>query len=208
DRKRIAAELHDGLGQSLLIIKNRAFLGEKAAENGSHHTEKIESAREQFGEISESASEALEQVREIAYYLRPSQLERLGLTSAVEEMLERVTNSAGIEFEAELADLEGVFSPEDEINFFRIVQESVNNIIKHSGAKTARVIIKKDESAVYLSIADNGRGFLTVEDKTKRRGFGLRGIAERTRLLGGTYAIKSSPEDGTSVTVKIEKQNE
>jgi len=205
DRKRIAAELHDGLGQSLLIIKNRAFLGEKATENGLAETGKIDAAREQFGEISGSASEALEQVREIAYYLRPSQLERLGLTSALEEMLERAGDSAGIAFEVEMAALDGVFAPEDEINFFRIVQESVNNIIKHSGAKAARVVIKKDENGVELLIADRGRGFVTVEDKTKRRGFGLRGMAERARLLGGTYAIKSSPEEGTTVTVRIEK---
>jgi signal transduction histidine kinase/ligand-binding sensor domain-containing protein len=203
DRKRIAAELHDGLGQSLLIIKNRAFLGEKATEKDTGSYEKIESVREQFAEISESAAEALEQVREIAYYLRPSQLERLGLTSAIEEMLERAEDSTGIKFETKLPDLDGIFSPENEINFYRIVQESVNNIIKHSGASLVKVFITLDENGIEALINDNGKGFDIDPENSK--GFGLRGISERTRLLGGVYSIRSSPTEGTTLKVKIEK---
>lgn len=216
DRKRIAAELHDGLGQSLLIIKNRAFLGamatqEEKAPTGGPGVGKLESAHEQFGEISDSAAEALEQVREIAYYLRPSQLERLGLTSALEEMLDQVADSSGIEFDVQLAPLDGVFPPEHEINFYRIVQESVNNIIKHSGATSARVIAKKDTSGIELLIADNGRGYLPDEIGTMQakngRGFGLKGMAERARILGGHYAVTSTPGEGTSILVKIDTHN-
>ena len=205
DRKRIAAELHDGLGQSLLIIKNRAFLGEKVTGKETDSEDKIESAREQFGEISESATEALEQVREIAYYLRPSQLERLGLTSAIEEMLERAEDSTGIRFETELPDLDGIFSPEDEINFYRIVQESINNIIKHSGASLVKVSIKLDENGVEVLINDNGKGFIVDENSPKRQGFGLRGMAERARILGGVYSVESVPNEGTTVMVRIKK---
>lgn len=209
DRKRIAAELHDGIGQSLLIIKNRAFMGEIATEKETALPDKIVSAREQFGEISDSAAEALEQVREIAYYLRPSQLERLGLTSAIEEMIERVSASSGISFDVELAPLDGVFSKQDEINFYRIVQESLNNIIKHSGAKSATISITNDESKVELLIEDHGKGFAPDEagdNNRKSRGFGLKGMAERARLLGGIYAVKSSPGEGTTVIVKIENR--
>lgn len=205
DRKRIAAELHDELGQSLLIIKNRAFLGEKATEKAVENHEKINSAREQFGEISDSAAEALEQVREIAYYLRPSQLERLGLTSAIEEMIERVSESSDIDFDCELADLDGVFSKQDEINFYRIVQESLNNIIKHSNAKSAMIRIENDAEGVELVVKDNGQGFAVEAVSDKNRGFGMKGIAERARLLGGTYSIRSIFGEGTIVTVKVEK---
>lgn len=208
DRKRIAAELHDGLGQSLLIIKNRAFLGAKATEKESANTAKAESAHEQFAEISDSAAEALEQVREIAYYLRPSQLERLGLTSAIEEMLERVADSSGIVFDVQLTQLDGVFPPEHEINFYRIVQESVNNILKHSGATSARVIVKKDENGVKLLIKDNGKGFIYDEGGTTnpdKTGFGLKGMAERARILGGRYEVRSTPGQGTAIVVQIEK---
>lgn len=209
DRKRIAAELHDGLGQSLLIIKNRAFLGSKATEKESVIPDKVESAHEQFGEISDSAAEALEQVREIAYYLRPSQLERLGLASAIEEMLERVSDSSGIVFEVQLAQLDGVFPPEHEINFYRIVQESINNILKHSGATSAKVSIKKDENGVELLIQDNGKGFMPGESGTIRPGkpgFGLKGMAERARILGGRYEVNSTPGQGTAIVVQIENQ--
>ncbi len=206
DRKRIAAELHDGLGQSLLIIKNRAFLGEKVAEKEINSDEKLELAHEQFGEISESATEALEQVREIAYYLRPSQLERLGLTSSIEEMIERVSDSSNIEFEVEMEDLDGVFSKQNEINFYRIIQESLNNIIKHSGAKFAKIKITKSENGVNLIIKDNGKGFVMDETAEKKsKGLGLKGMSERARLLGGTYSIKSTRDVGTTVVVKILK---
>ncbi|MBX7173635.1 MAG: hypothetical protein K1X72_21885 [Pyrinomonadaceae bacterium] len=205
DRKRIAAELHDGLGQSLLIIKNRALLGGRAIKEPGTQKLKIESAGEQFDEISDSASEALEQVREIAYFLRPSELERLGLISAIEAMIDRVSDSSGILFEVKLDELEGVFSPEDEINFFRIVQESINNVIKHSDASMAEVVIKKAENGIELRIKDNGRGFIPHQSQNKRQGFGLRGIAERVRLLNGLVSIKSTPNEGTEVTVKIER---
>jgi signal transduction histidine kinase/ligand-binding sensor domain-containing protein len=204
DRKRIAAELHDGIGQSLLIIKNRAFMGEKNTEKETNSDDKIESAREQFGEISESASEALEQVREIAYYLRPSQLERLGLTSAIEEMIERVADSSGIEFDVKMDNLNGVFSKQNEINFYRIVQESLNNIIKHSKATSAKIRIKKEAGNVELIIKDNGKGFaIEAVSENKSRGFGLKGMSERARLLGGIYTVKSSAGEGTIVKVKI-----
>lgn len=205
DRKRIAAELHDGLGQTLLIIKNRAFLGSRVTEeNGDSQGQ--ESAHEQFDEISDSAAEALSQVREIAYDLRPSQLERLGLTSAIETMLERVAASSNIDFEAQLVPLDGVFPPEQEINFYRIVQESLNNIIKHSGATSARVVINKDHKGVNLLIHDNGKGFVYDENGSRKAGFGLKGMAERARILKGHYAIKSTPGGGTTIIVQIENR--
>jgi len=145
-------------------------------------------------------------VREIAYYLRPSQLERLGLTSSIEEMIERVSDSSNIEFEVEMEDLDGVFSKQNEINFYRIIQESLNNIIKHSGAKFAKIKITKDENGVNLIIKDDGKGFVMDETAEKKsKGLGLKGMSERARLLGGTYSIKTSPNEGTTVVVKILK---
>ena len=134
-------------------------------------------------------------------------------TSAIEEMLERVADSSGIVFDVQLAPLDGVFPPEHEINFYRIVQESVNNILKHSGATSASVIVKKTENGVELLIQDNGKGFLYDESGTislgspGTPGFGLKGMAERARILGGRYEAKSAPGQGTTIVVQIEKQN-
>jgi signal transduction histidine kinase len=193
ERKRIAAELHDGLGQSLLVIKNRALLGGMSPEGQG-------TAKEQFDEISEAASHAIDEARRIAYDLRPYHLDRLGLTQSLEEMIERVAASTSIRFTVTLPLLDGVFSKEGEAIFYRIVQESVSNIVKHSGTNEAVVAIRREEDAVTLTIRDNGKGFSTAGNSGSG-GFGLIGLAERVQMLGGTYALDTAPGRGTAITV-------
>ena len=204
ERKRIAAELHDSLGQSLLIIKNRAYLGLNESANPSV-------AAEQLNEISTSAAQALEEVREIAHYLRPSQLERLGLTTTIEEMIDRVADSSDIHFSSDIANLDGALTKDSEIGFYRVVQESINNIIKHSGAANASVRIIRDVRDIEMVIDDDGKGFVpevAANGQSRARSFGLTGIAERVRMLGGTLLIKSSPGKGTNIVVKLKTQEE
>jgi signal transduction histidine kinase len=197
DRKRIAAELHDSLGQSLAIIKNHALFG------GAQGDEK---AKEQFDRISAQSAQAIDEVKEIAYNLRPYLLDRLGLTKAIQSMLNKVAGSSGIHFSAEIDQLDGLLSKEQEINLYRIVQESVNNIVKHASASDAKVIIKRDDHGVDITIHDNGRGFYPKETdahEQQRRGFGLIGIAERARILGGRPVIESSPGQGTTIKMRL-----
>lgn len=200
ERKRIAGELHDGLGQTLLIIKNRAFLASRAND--------LAVANEQLGEISVSSGAAIEQAREISYYLRPSQLERFGLTSAIEEMVKQAADASGIEFKASIAPLDGIFSPEHEINFYRIVQEGVNNIMKHSGASYASVMVENETGRIDLAIEDNGVGMpVDSPGVQKRRGFGLFGMEERLRILGGKHTIGAEKGRGTKILVTIDTKN-
>ena len=131
ERQRIAAELHDSLGQSLLIIKNRAFLAARSNDDK-------EQTKEQLNEISSPPCTPSKRRGEIAYNLRPYQLDRLGLTQSLEEMIERVATATSIRFTINLPLLDGVFSKEGEAIFYRIVQESVNNIVKHSGNQRSR----------------------------------------------------------------------
>jgi signal transduction histidine kinase len=199
ERKRIAAELHDGLGQNLLVIKNRALLGLKG--NGD-----TEQAKRQLMEISDTSSQAIEEVREIAYALRPFHLDRLGLTKAIEAILKQVSASSEIEFTSRIDPIDNLFSKESEINLYRIVQESVNNIVKHSGASRARVEIERDARGVLISIRDNGHGFAldeTASHKSRGDGLGLAGISERARILGGKHTVQTSVGEGTTVTIKI-----
>lgn len=206
ERKRIAAELHDSLGQTLLVIKNRAFLGTRPNGGGDGSDARLEVATEQLEEISDSASEAINQVREIAYHLRPSQLERLGLTAALEEMVEQVAASSSIKFDAEVAELDGVFSKESEINFYRIAQESLNNVVKHSGASAVKFLVRREGRGVELTVQDNGRGFEPGAHAASRQpGFGLTGVAERARILGGRHSIESAVGRGTTLTVRVEE---
>lgn len=199
ERKRIAAELHDSLGQSLAIIKNLALLGLKSPAD-----EKL--SRNQFEIITEQSTQAIDEVKNISYNLRPYLLDRLGLKMAIESMINKVAEASRIEFSIRIDDLEGVFTSEQEISLYRIVQECVNNTIKHSRASQAEVVMRRDGEMVEISVRDDGRGFVVEEaDQTEkaRRGFGLFGITERAKLLGGTLAIRSSPDDGTAITVRI-----
>jgi signal transduction histidine kinase/ligand-binding sensor domain-containing protein len=191
--QRIAAELHDSLGQDLLIIKNWALIG---LQNGA------DSSR-QLAEISETASAAIDEVREIAYNLRPYHLDELGLKKACEAMLGRIAKSSTINFVWEIDSIDGFFPSETEINFYRIVQECLNNIVKHSGASEAGVRIRRNENeSLTLLVWDNGKGFDTDSMALKRAsqsGFGLAGINERARILGGKIVINSTPDEGTTV---------
>ncbi len=193
ERQRIAAELHDGLGQRLLIIKNQASLS--LCDDG------LEGARLGLKEISEFSSQAIEEVREIARNLRPYHLDRLGLTRALQAMIKNVAASSAIRFNYEIEGLDQALPPDAQINLYRIVQECVNNIVKHADASEATIQINNDGRALRLVVSDNGKGFAP---DSSGRGFGLTGIAERVRILGGRHAIHSAQGAGATIVVTIE----
>lgn len=198
ERKRIAAELHDGLGQQLLIIKNRLYLAQEQV-NGNGQAAELE-------EISQTVSQTIAEVREISHNLRPYQLDRLGLTKAVRATLKKIADSGSLRIESEIGDIDGLFSPEGEINFYRIVQESLNNILKHSAAATARIRIERTDGRLTMRIEDDGRGFdsrRSTENAASARGFGLTGLGERARILGGRFDCASAPGHGTRLTFDI-----
>jgi signal transduction histidine kinase len=195
ERKRLAGELHDSLGQNLLIVKNWALVGLNsiAADNP---------AREHLTEISENASLAIEEVREISHNLRPRQLERLGLTSTIEEMMRHIRSSTDIEFITETDNIDGLLSRESEINLYRVLQECLNNILKHSAATTAWLSIKRTANGAQIICRDNGKGF-DPETTSLSNGMGLIGMAERVRMLGGRYTMESAPGKGLTIYITI-----
>ncbi len=193
ERKRLAAELHDGFGQNLVVIKNRALLGMRKGDDK-------ERVMKEFDSISESATQAIEEVREITNNLRPQLLDRLGLTRSINAMLKKV--SGVIEIESEIDSIDHIFSDVQEISVYRIVQESLNNVIKHSNASVARVVIKAAANTLLITIEDDGAGF-DFEAAKSKSGFGLVGLKERTQLLNGEFSIDSKIGQGTKITVKI-----
>jgi signal transduction histidine kinase/ligand-binding sensor domain-containing protein len=195
ERKRIAAELHDSLGQNLLVIKNRALLQALTLSD--------EQDRKQFTEFSDAVSQTLEEVRTISYALRPSHLDQLGLRTALVAMIEKVGASSTIQFTHAVDELDGHLRPGDEITLYRIVQECLNNILKHSGATKVALNLAVDAGELVLTIRDNGRGFMPDEETDQRAGLGLQGIAERVRILGGSHTIESAPGQGTTVKMRI-----
>ena len=199
ERRRIASELHDGLGQRLVIIRNWALLGspEIASEN---------SAFEHLQQINQEALEAIHEVREIAYNLAPHHLDRIGLANTLKDMLGRVAQASGMCFRVSVAELSGALPRDAEISFFRIVQEAVSNVVKHAAASEAEVTILREAGLVKLLVSDNGKGFDASASiaSAERNGFGLAGIAERVRLLGGSSAVRSTPGHGTRLEVTLQ----
>ena len=204
ERRRIAANLHDSLGQILLAIKNQTLL---AMQRAPHETV----LRERLGDISGATSQALEEVRQITHGLRPYQLDRLGLTQAMRATVSRASANSTILFASRVEDIDDVFDKDSEIHVYRIVQEAINNVLKHSGATEAAVVIKKLTNngavgSVSISIRDNGRGFDAAAiraSKPNDLGYGLSGIAERARILESHMTLDSWPGGGASVTVEI-----
>ncbi len=197
ERKRIAAELHDGLGQNLLVIKNWATLAKRALEPDSK-------ARSPIEEVTTAAARTVEEVREIAHNLRPYHLEEIGLTDAIAAMVERVAEASGIHFTTQMDTLGTWLSPEAEINLYRVIQECLNNIVKHAQATAAEISIRQHAQNLVVVIKDNGLGFdLAQVLNRKDRGFGLAGLAERVRLLGGKETIQSEPGKGTAITITL-----
>lgn len=197
ERKRIAAELHDNLGQHLVVIKNLALMFLQKQANGD--------AR-QIEDISATASQAISEVKEISYNLRPYQLDRIGLTKAIEALLKKAEAASGIRFVAAIDDLRDALPKESEINFYRIVQECVNNILKHSQATEATVTIRRIGNRLRMTIRDNGKGFTPGAAAGEASGFGLLGINERAQLLGGQASIHSAPGQGATTTLEIALQ--
>jgi signal transduction histidine kinase/ligand-binding sensor domain-containing protein len=201
ERQRIAGELHDSLGQQLLVIRNRAMLGERGADDPAR-------ARSQFDEITTSAALAIDEVRTISHNLRPVNLDRLGLTASLEEMIEKVASAGGLQLSADIEPLDGLLSKADEINCYRIVQESLNNIVKHAGATKAYVEIWREEGELRVTVRDNGRGFDAAPRQgaihaARGAGLGLTSIAERARIMGGTLIIDAAPGEGTTLNVRL-----
>lgn len=197
ERQRIAAGLHDSLGQNLLVIKNWTAMAKRLVEPQSRIREPLE-------EIAAAVSQSLEEVREIAYNLRPYHLDEIGLTAAIHSMIDRVADASAVQFQVMIEALDGLLDGEAEINLYRIIQESINNIIKHAEASEAAIVIGVGAEALTLIISDNGRGFVPEEIRqTPSHGFGLTGIAERARLLGGRESIQSAPGKGTRITITL-----
>ncbi len=193
ERTRIARELHDSLGQNLLLIKNRAEL--------QMAVEKLPAdLREELQNISGIASQAIAEVRQISYDLHPPQLDFLGLTRALQALLENTRESGTIAIDGKFDSVDDLFSREAATNVYRIVQESLNNILKHSRAKKARIILERDVHEVLLEIEDDGCGFKTG---TGGKGLGLKNIAERVRMLGGKLKLDSQPDKGTRIEITI-----
>jgi signal transduction histidine kinase/ligand-binding sensor domain-containing protein len=201
ERKRIAADLHDSLGQRLVVINNLALLSLRQKDKGAP----AEGQSSTMREITAETTLAIQETREISYNLRPFQLDRLGLTRAVEGIVRTVASASGVRIASQLDNIDDTFPEDQRINFYRIVQESLNNMMKHADATDAEVRIVRKEAQLTLTVRDNGKGFNAANRPARvgKGGFGMTGMAERANLLGGRLRVWSAPGRGTVMTVEI-----
>ncbi|MGA2208591.1 MAG: GAF domain-containing sensor histidine kinase [Acidimicrobiales bacterium] len=190
DRRRIAADIHDGISQRLVS----AWYHLRAAQSNTSDA----AARVEFVAIEGLLSDALEEARRAIVGLRPAVLDDLGLAAAITS----VAASASTEFSVDLDLADCDLAPHVEVSLFRIVQEALQNVVKHAGASRVTIVLRAQDDGVTLVIEDDGRGF----DPEVARGptsYGLSGMHERATLLGATLDVRSQPGDGTSIVIRI-----
>jgi signal transduction histidine kinase len=201
ERARIAGELHDSLGQHLVIIRNWSHLGAQQLDPQAP-------AREELDLITTTASQAIAEVREIAYNLGPYHLERIGLAGTLTDMVRRVAEATSISVTTDVDRYDGALARDTEMNLYRIAQEALNNVMKHAQATTLHVALTQEAARVRLTIVDDGVGFAPDAAARTRTGvgpgFGLTSIGERVRLLRGRLTIRSTPGQGTTVDVALD----
>jgi PAS domain S-box-containing protein len=196
ERKRIAREVHDELGQALSVLKiDVRCLGDTV--NGDNGP-----LREQIEAIAGGLDVTVQTVRKICAELRPAMLYHFGLPAAIEWQAREFQKKTGIECTVELGSEEMDLDHEVGLAVFRMFQEALTNIMRHAGADRVKVGLVKDDEALTLRVQDNGKG-ITKKDISNPGSFGIIGMIERARFWDGTVQFKGVPHKGTTVTVHI-----
>jgi two-component system sensor histidine kinase UhpB len=199
ERRRIALSLHDDTGQALsMLIINLERLENRIPEDRTELQMKLAAARQ-------LASRALDDLRHIIRDLRPAILDDLGLVPAIRWYARSNLEEAGIRVEVQASDDLGSLSPELNSTLFRVAQEAINNIVRHSGAKSVQITLCRDEAEIQLKVEDDGHGFdvLRVSESALRsQQWGLLGMQERAELVGGQVSVESQPGKGTRLDVR------
>jgi signal transduction histidine kinase/ligand-binding sensor domain-containing protein len=198
ERRRLAGELHDGLGQELLIVRNRALIALRS-------TGLDVRARDQIQQITDVVTGSLSNIRALAHNLTPHQLDHLGVTTALRTMVDAVAESCDVEFDVSIDPIDGMLTPENQINLYRVLQEALSNIVHHSGARRAEVAVQRGVHGLSVRIADDGCGFAADAEgrAAAMGGFGLSGMAERARIMGGALSVWSAPGRGTRIELAM-----
>ncbi|QJX00159.1 sensor histidine kinase [Frigoriglobus tundricola] len=197
NKKQVAHELHDGIGQTLSLLVS----GLRSA----HATLTDPAARKRYEALVQLAQTALQDVKRLAVGLRPGLLDDLGLAVALERLAEDVREHHPLDLTLEVSEIAHVRLPEAvETPVFRIVQESLANVVAHAHARSASVALHMCAGELLVEIADDGRGFNVAEHRARALGrLGLLGLYERTALLGGHIDIRSEPGKGTRITISV-----
>ena len=193
ERRAIARELHDEVGQALSGVRLELANLSKLIQTGSPET------ASKADEIKHEVESSIRVVRNMSLLLRPSMLDDLGLVPALEWQAREVSKRSGVWVQVDAATVSDQIPEEHKTCIYRIVQEALHNCVQHAAAHNVKVTVAQESAALRLAIEDDGKGFQPAREK----GMGLLGMQERVTHLGGVFAIESAPSSGTVLRVVL-----
>jgi two-component system, NarL family, sensor histidine kinase LiaS len=196
ERQRIARDLHDAVSQQLFAL---AMMSEAAIRQLDKNPDL---AKEQMIEVASAANQAQTEMRALLLHLRPVHLSGDPLPKGIKMLVSELQQKSQINFQVTIDDT--LKLPEvTEEHVFRIVQESLSNILRHAYATEVKIEASKRGKELFLHIADNGKGFDFSQDQAKKTSYGLKTMKERSEELGGTFTIRSNVDEGTYIDIRI-----
>jgi PAS domain S-box-containing protein len=200
ERKKIAQELHDEIGQTLFAMKMNLEMSKR---NLPPHLDEVKNIEDRLNDTENLLSQTIERIRDLTTDLRPSMLDDFGLVSALNWYIDNFYKRTNIKVYLKTKNFKPRLSSEVEISFYRIIQEALTNVAKHSQATEVSILLAQKNSFASLSVEDNGIGFDTKKITFPKDRLGLFSMKERIKLLNGEFEIGSKPNEGTKLNVKI-----
>ena len=197
ERRRVARDIHDGPAQAIANIVFRAEVCERLIDTDT------ERAKSELKALREHIRNTLAEIRKIIFDLRPMALDDLGLAPTIRGVLDVFREEYGLFTEVAVIGKERRLESHVEIGIFRVVQEALNNIVKHAQASSAKVRIEFAAAGVTVLVEDDGKGFEMTEGELPSGQYGIMGMRERMQLLNGKLSIKSAPRRGTRVMISV-----
>jgi len=200
ERSRLSKELHDQLGHDLVALKSRMRAIEKKLDQYQVLLKK------DCENTIDVIDQTIENVRRISRDLKPSILEDLGLFASLQWLVENFSRQHAVAVTLDMEDIDHLFSQQAQINLYRVFQEILTNVSKHSSAKNVSVTVKKEDGHIAFCAADDGKGFELRKVETRKfseKGVGLTAMRERMHMLGGTFDVRSQPGKGTTIKFRV-----
>ncbi|SHG73554.1 sensor histidine kinase [Ornithinibacillus halophilus] len=196
ERQRLARDLHDAVSQQLFAL---TMMSEAAVKQLDVNPE---IAKEQMEEVATSALQAQTEMRALLLHLRPVHLSGDPLPKGILKLVNELKQKSQISFDVAV-DEDLVLSEAKEEHIFRIIQESLSNILRHANATEVKLTVTKRSNEVFVHIRDNGKGFDINNDSMRKTSYGLKTMKERSEELGGTFTIRSNKDEGTYIDIRI-----
>ncbi|WP_249870165.1 sensor histidine kinase [Oceanobacillus saliphilus] len=196
ERQRIARDLHDAVSQQLFALTMMSEASVKQFDKNPVL------AKKQMKEVAEAALQAQTEMRALLLHLRPVHLSGDSLPTGIHKLMDELKQKSQIQFNLNV-DNNLKLTDAIEEHVFRIIQESLSNILRHANATEVDVEIFKKTNELFIHIQDNGKGFEVMKDSKRKTSYGLKTMRERSEELGGTFIIRSNPEEGTYIDIRI-----